>query len=74
MGLARAGVIGRILEVRYTDSRVCDTWIGITVERLHPSWIVRVLVLHDPLDEFQGQPSVLAMELQLRQRTVKEYG
>lgn len=59
--------LGTTLELRYEDSRVCDTWVGVVVERLKPSWIVRVLVLSDPLDEFRGEPTVLSSDAKLRE-------
>lgn len=59
--------LGTTLELRYEDSRVCDTWVGVVVERLKPSWIVRVLVLSDPLDEFRDEPTVLSSDAKLRE-------
>lgn len=64
--------LGTTLEIRYEDSRVCDTWVGALVERLKPDFIVRLLVLSDPLDEFKGEATVLCTEDKLREWTLGE--
>lgn len=59
--------LGTILELRYEDPRVCDTWVGMVVERLNPDFVVRMLVLCDPLDEYQGEATILSTEAKLRE-------
>jgi hypothetical protein len=65
--------LGDVVEMRYEDSRVCDTWIGVAVERLNPRWIVRVLVLSDPLDEFGGEAFILSSFTKMTEWTVKRW-
>jgi hypothetical protein len=59
--------LGTTLELRYEDPRVCDTWVGMVVERLVPAFVVRLLVLSDPLDEYQGEATILSTESKLRE-------
>lgn len=65
--------IGDVLELRYEHPAVCDTYVCAVVAFLEPQFVTQLLVLDDPLDEFQGKTTILCTTWKLREWLVKRW-